>query len=41
VGAGLGDDDAAVGVADQDGGAVEAIEDPVSGGDIRRLLEST
>jgi hypothetical protein len=32
--ASLGDDDTAVGVADQDGGAVEAVEDLVGGGGV-------
>jgi hypothetical protein len=32
--AGRGDDDTAVGVADQDGGTVEAVEDLVGGGDV-------
>ncbi len=30
----FGDDDAAVGVADQDGGTIQAIEDPVGRGDV-------
>jgi hypothetical protein len=32
--AGRGDDGTAVGVADQDGGTVEAVEDLVGGGDV-------